>query len=175
MSAQGSYVIDVLNYARAGRQYTGSLTVRQLSRLHDRLADTTGTVTFALGFDMQAVQLASDKRLPCIQLRCQAQVSLVCQRSLQPFTYSLQHASLIAVVKNDVQAKQLQTDVEPYHCVDGDLDIADLIAEELLLALPLVAINPDSALAVEFDAEAGEEQQKTNPFAVLAEWQQTDN
>lgn len=70
-------------------------------------------------------------------------VSLICQRCNQLLTLRLSIEPLLALVRNDAQAKSLPDDYEPC-IVEGDFfPIADLVEEELLLALPMVPKHDD--------------------------------
>jgi uncharacterized protein len=67
----------------------------------------------------------------------------------------------------------LPPDCEPLLVAeDGRLNPADVIEDELLLALPLIPVNPDSSLPDEMtshDPDAAGEGHSESPFAVLRE------
>jgi uncharacterized protein len=57
---------------------------------------------------------------------------------------------------------------------DGRMHLADVVEDELLLALPLVPVNPESRLpdevtSHESETESSDEGRSENPFAVLRE------
>src|SRR6185437_8120281 len=83
-----------------------------------------------------------------VDVHAQAPLTMICQRTLEPFAL-------------------LVTE-------DGRLHPADVIEDELLLALPLVPVNPDSSLpdaAIDHGATGQDDAagQENNPFAVLRE------
>lgn len=100
-----------------------------------------------------------------------ARVRLECQRCLGWFTRELRSESRLALVAGDDQARQLPSEYEPL--ISGeDTDLWSVVAEELALAMPVVAYHPDGVctLAVkpsgsETDTEGAD---RTRPFEVLS-------
>ena len=74
------------------------------------------------------------------------------------------------LVWTEEQAKALPADLDPLLVTGERMTLAEVLEEELLLALPLIALHdqcPNSPL--DESGEADEEQIKPdNPFAVLA-------
>ena len=106
--------------------------------------------------------------------RVQAVVPLVCQRCL-------------GVMEHPVDAQvclMLLPGADPLPVVADRVSLADLVEDELLLALPQIPMHPlgTCRVAVETAAEspgsdrpaspeiAGEAQKRPNPFAALAGW-----
>lgn len=70
------------------------------------------------------------------------QVAMVCQRCMQPMTLPLQVAATnVALVAADSDADAVPEDWETFLAADGLLTGAQLVAEELLLALPIVPLH----------------------------------
>jgi len=108
---------------------------------------------------------------PQIWLHVEAatQVSLECQRCLQPVGVPLQISRSFLFVHGEDAAAQLDTDSEDdVLAITRALDLHELIEDELLLALPIVPrhdVCPEplpQALADEAELD------KPNPFAALA-------
>ena len=71
-------------------------------------------------------------------------------------------------------AEELSPEYEPLFVEDEPLHLADIVEDELILALPAVAMHPESeCTGAQHPSRDGEEESqpaeaKPNPFAVLA-------
>lgn len=107
-----------------------------------------------------------------LHLQAHAEVSLSCQRCLQPVAQTLALDSWVRFVRDEELAASLDADSEEdVLSLQGRLDLQELVEDELLLALPLVPRHercpqPLPMSSVEPDVEV--EPEKPNPFAVLA-------
>jgi len=72
---------------------------------------------------------------------------LVCQRCLQPMSYTVKASVSVSPIASDAQAKQLPAHYEPLLMTNGEVNFAQWIAEELHLALPLVARHDTACLS----------------------------
>lgn len=103
-----------------------------------------------------------------------AEVSLDCQRCLDPLSNQVVNAELhVAVVKDEDQAKDLPGDLDPWIVADSEADLVALIEEELLLSLPVVAYHDfeciDSTMLSAGEEESSSVSEKASPFDVLAQ------
>lgn len=145
----------------------------------ERLADAAATETPAAGWPDVAWSVRGEQRAQrgsepqtWLHLRADAQVSLTCQRCLQPVQASLQVDRWIRLVRDEELAASLDAESDDdVLALGGRLDLLELVEDELLLELPLVPRHeqcptslPTVAASVEFD----EPVEKPNPFAVLA-------
>ncbi len=150
----------------ARRSFSGSHPVAQLARLREALADTAGCVTFTLDFGRDTLLEGY------VDVRVEAALTLLCQRTLEPFVLPIRVDTRLGLIRDEHEEAALPQDCEPLLVgADGQLSLADVIEDELLLALPLVAINPDSKLpdvAMQADPQADVAEQP-NPFAALRE------
>ncbi len=149
----------------ARRSFEGSLPVAGMSRLCEALADTRGTVHFALDFGRDSLQVSY------VDVRADVSLTMLCQRTLEPFVLPVTVNTRLGLIKQERDEAGLPPDCEPLLVpADGRLNPADVVEDELLLALPLVAINPDSSLPdVATQSAAAGNGDKANPFAVLRE------
>ena len=167
MSAELPEVLDAWRMVAARRGFEGTLPLSSMSRLRDSLCDDVGEVRYEIGFDRDALQV------PYVELRIQAALPLVCQRSLKPFLQPVQVEQRLALLPADTDLDAAEAGLpEGYEALpvpaDGALRLAELVEDELILAVPVVAISPGSeALAQEWPATA-EELQEASPFAALA-------
>src|SRR3546814_15779684 len=79
MSAELPEVLDAWRMVTARRGFEGTLPLSSMSRLRDSLYDDAGEVRYEISFDRDALQV------PYVNLRIQAALTVVCQRTLQPF------------------------------------------------------------------------------------------
>ena len=103
----------------------------------------------------------------------QVDVTLICQRCLEPAVLGLDTECDVGFVASDEAAKNLPRNYEPVILDDEALDLHELIEDELLLALPAVPMHPMGTCQhppgyQPDEAEPEEEAEKPNPFSVLA-------
>jgi uncharacterized protein len=153
----------------ARRSFAGALPIAAMSRLCEVLAGNEGAVQYELDFDRDEFGTAY------LDVRVQAPLTLICQRTLEPFVLPLAVESRLGLIRSEREEAALPPGCEPL-LVDetGQVNPAAVIEDELLLALPLVPVNPDSSLPPEVTGEAMEDfsaaaEPIPNPFAVLRE------
>lgn len=160
-------VLDAWRMVAARRGFEGSLPLSSMSRLRDALCDDEGMVRYAIEFDRDALQV------PYVELRVDAALPLVCQRTLQRFLQPVQVLQRLALLPADTDVETaeagLPPDYEPLLVPeDGAVRPAELIEDELILAVPVVPISPGSE-ALERDWPVQEDEAaKAHPFAALA-------
>jgi uncharacterized protein len=148
---------------QARRSFSGRLPLASLRRLATSLAATEGEVEYELDFDKDEFGVSG------VRVRASAALPLTCQRSLEVFALPVSvDARLGFIVREDDEAA-LPPDYEPLLLDPAGLHPADVIEDELILALPLVPVKPGTQeLQREWkDGAADEAEPKTNPFAVL--------
>lgn len=157
----------------ARRSFAGSVSLASLSRLRDLLLDAEGVARFELGFDRDALQV------PYVELQVDARLPLQCQRTLQRFLHPVQvrqRLGLIVAGSGDEETAEaaLPQEYEPLLLAeDGLLRPLELVEDELILAVPVVAIMPGTeAVQREWPAPA-DEQARASPFAQLASLKKT--
>ena len=145
------------------------MPVAAFGRLCGALACNDGEVVYRLDFGRD--ELGTDY----VDVHAQAPLTMTCQRTLEPFVLPVTVDSRLGLIRRERDEAGLPPGCEPLLVPDdGRLHPADVIEDELLLALPLVPVNPDSSLP---DAlvgqgepeQGGAESQENNPFAVLRE------
>lgn len=138
-----------------------------MSRLCEALADTDGSVHFELDFGRDELGISY------VDVRATGSLSVTCQRTLEPFDLPVTVDTRLGLIRQEREEAGLPPDCEPLLVAeDGRLNPVDVIEDELLLALPLIPINPDSSLpdeAISQEPETSGEGQSENPFAVLRE------
>lgn len=167
MSADVPEVVDAWRMVASRRVFKGRLPLASLSRLRDALVDTEGEVEYTLQFDRDALQV------PYAELRIDACLPLQCQRSLQRFLHPVQVTLRLGLLRagKDMESEEAALP-EGYEALqvaeDGALRPAELVEDELILALPVVPLDP-AAESVERDWPIqADEEMRANPFSALA-------
>lgn len=159
--------IDALKFCQQGVQVSGFLPLARLQRLSQQLyvAEGEARAELSFGVDQQSRKTISG--------HLEAVLPLVCQRCLERIDIPVATELSLALVWNDDQATQLPRTLDPV-VMDGEvLDLLEIVEEELLLALPLVAIHDEGVcqppkLLVEQVVVDEPVETKVNPFQVLA-------
>ncbi|KRG70851.1 YceD family protein [Pseudoxanthomonas dokdonensis] len=163
MSANTPEMLDAWRMVAARRSFEGRLPLSSMKRLQGLLVDTEGEARFAIEFDRDSLQV------PYVELRIDAALPLVCQRSLERFLLPVSIVQRLGLVNDEADEAALPPDYEALLVPeDGMLHTADIVEDELVLAVPALPLSPDSD-AVDRDWPAQEEElAKANPFAALA-------
>jgi uncharacterized protein len=78
-----------------------------------------------------------------VELWVEAELPLVCQRSLRPYLEPVKRHSLLAVVENAEQEELLPGHYEPVLVEQGQMALLEVVEDELLLAVPEVPRDPN--------------------------------
>jgi len=155
-------IVDAWRMVAAQRIFEGELPLRDMPRLRDSLARAEGVARFQLQFGRDEWGNAF------LALEIQAQLPLQCQRTLEVFELPvLLHERLGLIAKEEDEAA-LPPGFEPLLTADGELRLADVIEDELILALPVVPFKPGSEGESEVLWTSSPEDGDANPFAALA-------
>jgi uncharacterized protein len=162
--------VDPLRMAETGRLFEGRYSLGEMGRLHDSLLDSSGEVAVSLEFGIDAEGIRYMKG------RLQAVLTLQCQRCMQAMQAPIDTEFALGLVRSNDAAELLPSHYEPLLVESDALFLRDVIEDELLLALPLVAMHEESqcidvneqAAAAQRDEDDSGESKKENPFAALA-------
>ncbi|HEC18440.1 MAG TPA: hypothetical protein ENI97_03770 [Gammaproteobacteria bacterium] len=178
-------IIEPLALAARGRTLEGHMPLASLARLLPLLAgtDPQGEVEYQLEFG------ADEGGNPRIIGSVTATLPLVCQRCMESMVHSVTTRTRLGIVSSQRAAEQLPERYEPLlvpaeeqgELGAGELPLATLIEDELILALPQVAMHRteecprgEAFLGSAPDGdEDGSVAQRENPFAVLAQLKST--
>lgn len=165
--------LDASKVFRQNVTLEGSLRLAGLSRLGEYLADEQGTIVVKLTFDKDETGY---RRIHGV---VRADVNVVCQRCLLPMTLRLEEPLLLAMVTSEETARQLPENIDPWLMAPDDdtLLIADIVEDQLILAMPIVSLHTqcdaDSIARQKLEelkeaSDAVSDDRSQNPFAMLA-------
>lgn len=149
----------------------GETTVARLPRLAEFRDSQDEIVEVALRFGRD------EERRQSVSGTVKTSLIMTCQRCLEPVRCSVEaHPALVMVYKED-QIKALPEHLDPWLVTDEKIILSELLEEELLLALPLVAMHEQCPTVLHKSAEpaAAAESKRDNPFAVLAQLKSRDD
>jgi uncharacterized protein len=165
MSTTLPSVLDAWRMVSAGRRFEGQLPLSSMKRLAGSLLEVEGHCDYTVEFGRD------DRGQAYIDLELRAKLPLLCQRTLERFFYAVDVHQRLGLIRSEAEEAALSPEVEAVLVDDhGNVQPADLIEDELILAIPVVPVSPDSeAIETEWPAEIVEViEDKPNPFAALS-------
>ena len=160
--------------ADGDRVLGGTIPLRRMKRLTALLASDEGEAEFELRFGYD------EQRRAKVNVTVQAALMLVCQRSLEPYIEQVRQQTLLLVIADQEEQALLSNDEEFVLVTEGGIAVADLVEDELLLAVPQIPRNPEvtevrKTTLSEGNDDPGEvkggdrEEKRQSPFGSLAE------
>lgn len=165
-SGQLPQFLEPRKYADQGRVLEGQLSVKDLPRLREYRDSLHKPVEVSLAFGRD------DEGHGCIEGEVSTRLVLPCQRCLESVDFPVRAIINMALVWSEDQAKALPERLDPWLMSGETLYLTDLLEEELLLAMPLVALHDLCPKPLPHDNHGGEDDEPENadnPFAVLAQ------
>ncbi|WP_455211181.1 YceD family protein [Kaarinaea lacus] len=189
--------INPLHFVDRRRGLKGTIAIDKMKRLASLLIESTGNAELEIQFDRDSAGLAIATG------SVSAKLLLPCQRCLQPMEIEVDSQFTLGVVTSLSEARNLPENYEPLIVELDNLPLADLVEDEILLALPAIAMHSEQCLVSESTAwqtdagdsvvsqqqaadsmyntitidqsTADDEEGKPHPFAVLAELKEKIN
>jgi uncharacterized protein len=163
MSPPWSNTLDVERLADARASLEFRVPVGELA-LREQYAGLAGEVSGHLKMERAA-------GIPVGELKLSGTVQLTCQRCLTPLTVQVERQARIGLIESEAELDRVPEDLEPVLAPKGRTSMAALVAEELLLSLPLVPQHErleECAAEAALPSEPAEQAPPTQrPFADL--------
>jgi uncharacterized protein len=162
--------LDLLAAAEAGRLLQGSLPLTRLERVLPALRSPNGElqVQLELGKDPDGTRFLAGSIRGTVELQC--------QRCLDSMELPLNLDFRLGMVQDHAGGRSLHERYEPLVVGSEPMLVADIVSDEVLLALPLVPTHADDGKCQEFVKDYQPPQRakakRENPFAMLAELKQ---
>jgi uncharacterized protein len=163
-------LLDPVKSAVKRSDYSGVMMSSDMERLSGAVADIADTIDVEVKFEKDA------QGLSFFQGELSTSVSLICQRCNEPFAHSIHLNFCYSPVQGQSQEQidELPEVYEPVEVNDhGEINLLQLFEDELILALPIVALHAEEDCSVKAaDMQYGEIEpadERPNPFAVLKE------
>ena len=155
-------------------------SVKRSGKEHAADATDTSSVIVELVFAVDATGQAN------ITGNVKANVIIQCQPCMQPMNWQIDEQVSLAIVRSEKQAEQLPSYYEPLIVGEDSLSLSELVEDELLLALPSVALHDPEMCQVRStssevvtgrhgsEIKESEQSERKNPFAVLEQLRKKD-
>ena len=160
--------VDPVRSAGKGLSFEGVVPSANLNRLQEMLLSPCGDIDTSLFFDRD------EQNIVYFCGNAKVDVSLTCQRCNEPMSVPVSADFQYAPVNNKVKAEDLPDYYDAAEMNElGEVNVHEIVEDELILALPLVALHADENCAIDRNTmtfgELPPEAEKKNPFAVLQE------
>ena len=151
--------------------FEGEIALSELSRLGELLhsgdSDLKGR---KIGLKFEFVR--NEYEIPMLIGRLETSLELECQRCLKALDYPI--ALDFSLMIDASEELVSESSVDTLYSDDGIIDIGQVAEDELILALPLVAMHEDTACNENWRVQESAPVVKDNPFAVLQQLKTTD-
>lgn len=155
--------VDAWRMVAARKAFEGRIPLAAMARLRDGLVDAEGEVGYTMEFGTDALGVAF------VELQVEAGLPLECQRSLRRFVLPVQLSQRLGLIRDEADEAALPPGYEALLVGDdGMLKPAELVEDELILALPVVPVSADVEEVEREFAPTADEVAQASPFAALA-------
>lgn len=154
--------VDVARQVQARRTYEGTLPLAAMQRLRGSLAATDGEARYRVEFGRDELGVSY------LELDVETGLPLLCQRTLEVFVQPVSLHGRLGLIADEQGEAALPPGYEPLLVPDGSVGIADVIEDELILALPVVPVKPGEPLEWKDTSDDAPDEKPASPFAVLA-------
>ena len=159
--------VDVRKVFLENEKVSGFVASEKLVNMRDILVGENARVKAMLNF----LKDKTGRRIITGELT--ATIEVACQRCLEPLELLIEDDICLFLVEDDESAKSLDKNYEGWICSTHKLCLAELIEEQLILALPLVSVHSDSSCsqnALKYSSRLGDAddpKRAQSPFEVL--------
>ncbi|MCX7544644.1 YceD family protein [Marinicella gelatinilytica] len=156
--------IDLNAAVRNRWQFSGQIKLADLQRMPHELLHSEDSL---IDYDIQFY--ASQAVLGEALIKVKGQLELICQRSLEPFTYDIEKQSTVGFISEVEDEDKLPPDVLATWVEDMLVDPQALIEDEILLLIPDYPNKAGAELDSKYLSDGSEEAESEddNPFSVL--------
>lgn len=187
--ARGDGYIDAFDFARLGKEASGSLPLARFGRAVEGLPlqprDESGQVRWTVRGE------TGRQGEPLLHLHVQAAPVLICQRCMEPFVFPIDAHASLHLVKSEAELDDGLDDAAQEGDDDADgiddapekvvgsrhFDLLEQVEDELILNIPYVPrhdVCPGAPLKTSAGdpAQGAEAEKRPSPFAVLEKLKQ---
>lgn len=159
MSEDGSRLSNVAALADEAGRVDLVVPVHLLARIAPELASSDGAVTASVALGREQGRIVAEVQLA-------ADLQVLCQRCLTPMPLPVASRSRVLLLESESQAGEAPPEMEIALAPEGRLRLAELVEEELLLALPAAPKHSEGQCPERTETEDFSEPTQ-RPFATL--------
>ncbi|PCJ44877.1 MAG: hypothetical protein COA99_06410 [Moraxellaceae bacterium] len=159
-------LIKPIKHARQGLILKGMFPLERMTRLTSDAFSSDGVVEVDMVFtkDTEGYSILKGEVKTCVQLQC--------QRCLKGTGVSVELDLSLAFVTQESRIKQVPSIYEPVLLESEEISLVELLEDELILALPIMAYHSDCEAYQyrtdkQLEAEKASKKKRDNPFDVL--------
>jgi uncharacterized protein len=128
--------IEPFSLARQGAEFAGTIKIDQFLRLRELVSSQQGHVEVR-------IEIGRETFGPVyIKGQLAAQLKLQCQRCGESMDYAINVDLKLSPVLEESQVVNVPDDYEPWVTHDAPVSVLEIVEEELLLGLPMIAKHP---------------------------------
>lgn len=160
-------ILDPRRLANQGVTLEGRVELSHCERLLAAVLEVSEPIEASLTFE------TAEQGRKVVRGHASTTVLLPCQRCLEAMPFAVETDIQVGVVWTEEEAKNLPRELDPWIVDTDTADLAALIEEEILLALPFVIYHPEDQCAGERHFSTDDEdvsevnEGKENPFSIL--------
>lgn len=125
--------LEPFSLARQGAQFAGTIAIDQFMRLRELVSNQQGQVKVS-------IEVGREPFGPVyIKGQVEADLKLQCQRCGDPMNYAINVALKLSPVLTEAQVGEIPDDYEPWVTHDAPISVLEMVEEEILLGLPMIA------------------------------------
>jgi uncharacterized protein len=166
MNARLPSLFDPMLMAEGQQKGRLSLFLKDFSRLSQEVVNPDQSVEVELAFRVI-------DRMPVVEGRVTTQLQVACQRCLEPMAIEVDETIALCFIESASLEENVPEGFDAYDFDPGArLNLAELIEDELLLAIPDCPTHADCEIPVAYrgdERDAAESVERVNPFAQLAQ------
>jgi len=156
--------VDPFRFADQSLSLSGVLLIKDMPRLCSSLSSDEGDVKVDLifGVDEEGLRYLKGHMTTCLILEC--------QRCLESFRYEIINNFMLGIVRTEKEADRLPERYDPLLVSDLSLVLNDMVEEELIVSLPIVAMHEIDQCKAKQSFEILSSDaivEKENPFKVI--------
>jgi len=147
--------------------------VKDFERLSGMLYSDSGNVSVVVSGHL-------DHRKRClISAEIKADLTLECQTTFEPIVHQVNNTTTFCALVAESQFADVEDEYEPVLVEDGYLDIKQVIEDELILSVPIVANKSSDEITQKMsfgkldEGQIAKEEKAKNPFSVLENLKKT--
>ena len=164
--------LDLRKLVSAGSAAHGSVSLRSLPRLADLWPSEPG---FA---EVDITGVVDDAGNRCVLGTVTAKLRMRCQRCLEEFDQQCRADVALGLLWSDAEVANLPRHLDPLVIGVEPCDLYELVEQELLLSLPIVALHQPEDCNVDLRTAFGprddsDERDSSGPFSVLSKLKKT--
>ncbi len=157
--------VDPIRFAENAVHLQGSLFLKDMPRLCSSLQSEDGVVEIDIHFGVD------EQKVKFLKGHIATKLLLQCQRCMGSYEYDVTDDFALGILTSEKEIEALPSSYEPVIVSDGSLSISELIEDELMMSLPIVAMHETTHCKVKLPwvAQSGSaiEEEKESPFKVI--------